>query len=315
MSADKQSAEDRAFQLINPHAAGIDVGSEIHYVAVPEDRAEQSIRTFNCFTDDLYRMADWLKTCRVNTVAMESTGVYWIPIYQVLETRGFAVTLVNAKHVRNVPGRKTDIKDCRWLQQLHSYGLLSASFRPADEICVLRGYIRHRDNIIKSRSPHIQRMQKACIQMNIQLHKVISDITGETGQRIIRAIVAGERSPVVLARMKNRRVKSSEEEITAALQGNYRDELLFVLKQELKAYDFWCGQLEECETEIREYLARIEGRGPTDQSNGMQSTGSTRRSVRVSSPKWGWMRPNGGQKRNFHPGWGSAQITKSRENA
>ena len=268
MMDQKGNAKEGAFNLINPNAAGIDIGSEVHYVAVPEDRAEQSIRTFSCFTADLYRLAEWLKSCRINAVAMESTGVYWIPLYQVLEASGFAVTLVNAKHVRHVPGRKTDVKDCRWLQQLHSYGLLSASFRPADEICVLRGYVRHRDNIIKSRSPHIQRMQKACIQMNIQLHKVISDITGETGLRIIRAIVAGERNPVTLARMKNQRVKSSEEEIAAALQGDYRAEQLFVLKQELAAYDFWCGQLDECELEIKHYLTQVESQPPTDARKG-----------------------------------------------
>ena len=179
----------KSFKVINPNAAGIDIGSTHHYVAVPEDRDENPVRCFECFTSDLHKLADWLKKCKIKTVAMESTGVYWIPVFQILVVRGFDVKLVNARHVKNVSGRKTDVKDCQWLQQLHTYGLLSGSFRPDDIICILRSYVRHRDNLIQCASQHIQRMQKALTQMNIQLHKVLSDITGATGMKIIKAII------------------------------------------------------------------------------------------------------------------------------
>jgi hypothetical protein len=182
--------------LINPNAAGIDLGADRHWVSVPVGRDSESVRSFACFTAELYAMADWLKQCRIETVAMESTGVYWIPVFQVLESRGFDVKLVNAHYVKTVPGRKTDILDCQWLQKLHSHGLLSGSFRPDDQICVLRSYIRQRDNLIKSACVHVQRMQKALIEMNLQLHRVISDITGTTGLSIIKAIIAGERNPL-----------------------------------------------------------------------------------------------------------------------
>jgi transposase len=222
------------FTQINPNAAGIDIGSAEHWVCVPPDRTPQNVRKFGCFTPDLIEMASWLAECRVDTIAMESTGVYWISAFQILEARGIEVKLVNAHHVKTVPGRKTDVLDCQWLQQLHTYGLLSGSFRPPDQICVLRSYIRHRDNLIKSSSSHILRMQKALIQMNLQLNKVISDITGVTGMAIIRAIVAGERNPQVLAQLKNSRIKSSTADIAKALTGDYRAEHIFVLKQELQ---------------------------------------------------------------------------------
>ncbi len=191
----KQSSGNKTsdFRPIHPNAAGIDIGSEFHWVCVPKDRASECVRRFGCYTADLYALADWLSECGVETVAMESTGVYWIALFQILETRGFEVKLVNAHHVKTLPGRKTDILDCQWLQQLHSYGLLSGSFRPEDQICVWRSYIRQRDSLIKSACVHIQRMQKALTQMNVQLHKVVSDITGTTGMAIIRAIAAGER--------------------------------------------------------------------------------------------------------------------------
>lgn len=250
----------KGLELVNPDAAGIDVGSETHYVAIPEGRSERPVQAFSCFTADLERMADWLKGCRIKTVAMESTGVYWIPLFQILERRGFDVKLVNARHVKNVPGRKTDVQDCRWLQRLHSYGLLSGSFRPDDTICVLRSYIRQRENLIRSTSSHIQRMQKALIQMNIQLHKVISDITGVTGMRIIRAIVEGERDPMVLAKMKDQRIERSEEVIAGALKGDYRQELLFVLEQELALVDFYQQKIQACDQQIEKCFLAFDGK-------------------------------------------------------
>jgi transposase len=251
----KRDLEENVLSQINSNAAGIDIGADRHWVSVPVGRDEENIRSFACFTADLYAMAEWLKQCGVDTVAMESTGVYWIPVFQVLESHGFEVKLVNAHYVKTVPGRKTDVLDCQWLQQLHTYGLLSGSFRPEDQICVLRSYIRQRDNLIKSGCVHIQRMQKALTQMNIQLHRVISDITGTTGLSIIRAIVSGERNPIKLAGFKDGRIKASVEEIAASLTGDYRPELVFILQQELKFYEFYQAQIAECDTQIEQCLA------------------------------------------------------------
>lgn len=240
---------------INPHAAGIDIGADRHWVSVAAARDSENVRSFACFTADLYAMADWLKQCGVETVAMESTGVYWIPVFQILESRGFDVKLVNAHYVKTVPGRKTDVLDCQWLQQLHSYGLLSSSFRPEDQICALRNYIRQRDNLIKSACVHVQRMQKALTQMNLQLHRVISDITGTTGLSIIKAIVNGERDPQRLAALKDARIKASAAEIAASLTGHYRLELVFILQQELQLYEFYQAQITACDTQIEQCLA------------------------------------------------------------
>ena len=182
-------------ERINPNAAGIDCGSEAHYVAVPADRDPTPVRSFQTFTAELHRLADWLTACGVTTVAMESTGVYWIPLYEILEARGLDVVLVNARHVKNVPGRKTDVVDCQWLQELHSVGLLRGSFRPTAAIAALRAYLRHRETLVQSAATHVQRMQKALVQMNLQLSVVISDITGVTGLRILRDIVAGRTDP------------------------------------------------------------------------------------------------------------------------
>lgn len=226
-------------------------------MSVPQSRDSQPVRRFSCFTSDLYALANWLKECQVETVAMESTGVYWIPLVQILETQGFEVKLVNAHHVKTVPGRKSDVLDCQWLQQLHSYGLLSGSFRPDDQICVLRSYIRQRDTLIKSASTHVQRMQKALTQMNLQLHRVINDITGITGMAIIRAIVAGERNPQVLAALKNPRIKSSVSEIAQALTGDYRVEHIFVLQQELQLYEVYQKAIAECDRKIEQCLAQF----------------------------------------------------------
>lgn len=246
---------DANLSQINLNAAGIDIGADKHWVSVPPGRDGENVRSFACFTSDLYAMADWLKQCGIKTVAMESTGVYWIPVFQVLESRGFEVKLVNAHYVKTVPGRKTDVLDCQWLQQLHTYGLLSGSFRPEDQICRLRSYIRQRDNLIKSACVHVQRMQKALTQMNIQLHRVISDITGTTGLSIIQAIVSGERSPIVLAAKKDGRIKASLEEIAASLTGDYRPELVFILQQELQLYQFIRAQITACDDQIEQCLA------------------------------------------------------------
>jgi transposase len=250
--------------FVNINAAGIDIGSEEHWVAVPEDRDEEPVRPFGCFTSDLHAMAEWLKQCGIETVAMESTGVYWISLFQILETQGFDVKLVNARHVKNVPGRKTDVQDCQWLQQLHTYGLLSGSFRPEDSICVLRSYWRHRDNLIRYAAAHIQHMQKALTEMNLQLHKVISDITGVTGMRIIQAILDGERDPVKLAQMRDPRIKSSEEKIAKALEGDYRQEHLFALKQSLELYSHYHQQVQACDQQIETYLSDLDSKFDTD---------------------------------------------------
>lgn len=255
---EKRSGDRGPLPLITPNAAGIDIGSEEHWVAVPEDRDEKPVRSFGCFTADLHAMARWLKECGITTVAMEPTGVYWIPCYQILEEHGFEVKLVNARHVKNVPGRKSDVSDCQWLQRLHTYGLLSASFRPENEICVLRSYWRHRDNLVRYASSHILHMQKALTEMNVQLHKVIADITGVTGMRIIRAILEGERDREKLALMRTPGVKSTPEDIAKALEGDYREEHLFVLKQAVELYDFYQDQIEACDREIEACLSRFD---------------------------------------------------------
>jgi len=209
-------------QHLNQHAAWIDVGSRSHFVAVPEGTDEQPVREFSTFTDDLERLAKWLRSCGVTAVAMESTGIYWIPVFELLERHGFEVRLVNARHVKNVPGRKSDVLDCQWLQQLHTYGLLRGAFRPTDKICTLRAYVRQRATLVRSSASHIQRMQKALAQMNLQLHNVVTDITGVTGMGIIKAIIAGERNPKVLAGLRDKRCKNTEETIARSLHGNYR---------------------------------------------------------------------------------------------
>jgi transposase len=239
-----------ALEQINRNAAGIDIGAEQVYVAIPPDRDEESVQSFPTFTVDLQRLADWLKACQIETVAMEATGVYWIPLYEILEERGFQVCLVNARHLKNVSGRKSDVLDCQWIQQLHTYGLLSPSFRPPDQIVAIRSLVRHRDMLVKYRSAHIQHMQKALTLMNLRLTNVLSDITGLTGMKIIRAIVAGEHNPTVLAQFRDQRCKKSAAEIAKSLQGHYRREHLFALKQAVELYDFYDRQLQECDAEL-----------------------------------------------------------------
>src|SRR5476649_68163 len=224
--------------MVHPNAAAIDVGATMHMAAVRADRAPEPVRSFGTFTTDLHRLVDWFTECGVETVVMESTSVYWIPIFELLDARGFTVFLVNARDAKHVPGRKTDVSDAQWLQRLHSFGLLRASFRPKGQIAELRAYLRQRERILEYGASHIQHMQKALTEMNVQLHHVVSDITGATGLRIIRAILGGERNPAVLARMRDRRCHATVETIEKALAGNYRAEHLFALEQALALYTY-----------------------------------------------------------------------------
>ena len=257
MAQHKRPTTQAAISLTHPTAAGIDIGSAAHFVAVPPERDDEPVREFASFTADLHRLADWLDACGVDTVAMESTGVYWIPLYELLESRGFTVLLVNARHVKNVSGRKSDVLDCQWLQQLMSFGLLRGAFRPADQVCELRSLSRQRTMLLRSQGRFVQHMQKALTQMNIQLANVISDVAGETGQRILRAIVAGERDGRALAQLRNARIRASEDEIAKSLQGNWRAEHLFALKQALDAFDFCGTQLAECDAQIQAQLQAL----------------------------------------------------------
>lgn len=258
--AQRSSKVSRNLTMLNPNAAGIDVGASEHYVAVPAERDEQPVRCFGAFTEDLHRLAQWLRQCGVRTVAMESTGVYWIPLYQILEDYGFAVKLVNARHVKHVPGRKSDVQDCQWLQQLESFGLLSGSFRPEAKICILRSYMRQRQMLISNASRHIQQMQKALTQMNLKLHQVISDLSGQTGMRIVRAILQGERDRLKLAALKDPHIKSSLSTIAKSLEGDYRAEHLFALRQAVELYDFHQQKIAECDQEILKEMQSLESR-------------------------------------------------------
>lgn len=253
----KSKASNNDMPLVNKNAAGIDIGSKEHYVAVPADRSDKPVRSFQTFTADLYALADWLKECKITSVAMESTGVYWIPIFQILEEKGFNVYLVNARHVKNVPGRKSDVSDCQWLQRLHSFGLLSASFQPDAMTRELRAYLRQRDGLVRYTTSHIQHMQKSLTQMNIQLHNVISDITGKSGMAIIRAIIKGERNPEELVKLCGNGLRSPLDVIKKSLEGNYLEEHIFTLKQAVELYDFYQKQILECENKITELLAKF----------------------------------------------------------
>lgn len=252
-------------QLAQVHlnAAGIDVGSEFHFVAVPGDRDGQPVRRFSAFTADLLALADWLTQCGVETAVLESTGVYWIPLFELLESRGFQVLLVDPRRLKSVPGRKTDVLDCQWLQQLHTFGLLSAAFRPEGEVAVLRSYLRQREMLVQYASQHIQHMQKALHQMNVKLDKVLSDITGLTGMSIIQAILDGERNPQVLAKHRDCRCQREESEIAEALRGTWRDEHLFALRQAVLLFRAYQQQIAECDRQIAAHLATM-----TDRSGG-----------------------------------------------
>lgn len=253
-----QTSTPRKPRVVNPHAAGIDLGAREHYVCAGADRP---VRTFGCYTEDLHSMAEWLLECGITTVAMEATGVFWISVHQVLERAGLDVVLVNAKHFKSVPGRKSDVQDCQWLQYLHEIGLLAGSFRPADDIVVMRTYLRQRANLTREAAQHIQRMQKALEQMNVHLHKVVSDMMGLTGRAILGAILAGERDPHRLAALRHHGVARSEPEFVAALTGDWREEHLFCLQQAWTIYHQLHGHIEQCDARIAACyaeLARIE---------------------------------------------------------
>ena len=243
---------------LNLNAAGIDVGSAGHYVAVPIDRDRKPVQRFGSFTADVHRMADWLKECGIETVAMESTGSYWIGLYEILEARGFEVKLVNARHAKTLPGRKTDILDCQWIQKLHTFGLLNNSFRPEEEIRVLRSYLRQRENLVVGAGICLQHMQKALTEMNVQLANVISDISGVTGMAIIRKILQGERDPMKLAELKDRRIKASKEEIAQSLEGNWKEQLIFVLCQAVELYDVYQAKIADCDRKIEAHLRNFD---------------------------------------------------------
>lgn len=246
--------------LINPHAAGVDLGSREHWVAVPQDRDPQPVRGFGTFTTDLEALVQWLKDCRITSVAMEATGVYWIPLFQLLERQGFQVLLVNARQIKNVSGRKSDVLDCQWIQRLHTYGLLGASFRPADPYCVVRSYLRYRDELVAARSTQTQHMQKALAQMNVQLNQVLSDVNGQSGLAIIEAILKGERNPLTLAALAHIRVKASQSQIAKALVGDYRAEHLFQLQSAFDLYHSYQTKIAACDQALARELEQLPDR-------------------------------------------------------
>jgi len=243
-----------------PNAAGLDIGSREIWVSVPAERDPEPVRRFGTFTPDLQQLVDWLVACHIDTVAMESTGVYWIPVFELLEKRGLEAWLVEPRQLKRVPGRKSDSLDCQWLQKLHSLGLLSASFRPDAEMRALRIYLRHRSELLERRAAHILHMQKALQQMNLQLAQVLTDITGVTGLKILRAIVAGERDPLKLAQLRNPACKSNSETIAQALTGTWQVELLFTLAQSLEFYDFYTQKVAECDAVIERHYAAMKPR-------------------------------------------------------
>jgi len=253
-------SDDLSLEVVHPDAAGIDIGNESHYVAVPPTRDTESVRRFGCTTAELKAMAGWLKQCRIRTVAMQSTGVYWIAVYDILEQAGLEVYLVNARETKNLPGRKSDVQESQWLMKLHTYGLLRNSFRPSQEIRTMRTYWRQRNDLVRAAGRHIQRIQKALTQMNLQLANVLSDLSGVTGQAIIKAILAGERDPHKLAAFRNCRVKATQEQIARSLEGNWQEDLLFVLKQEQDGYEFCQQQMAECDRRLKQYLQQREDR-------------------------------------------------------
>jgi transposase len=253
---------------IHPNAAGMDIGASVIVVAVPPDRDAEPVRAFETFTPDLHALVDWLVTCHIDTVAMESTGIYWVPIFELLEQHGIAPYLVNARHVKTVPGRKTDWNDAQWLQKLHTLGLLQASFRPDAEMCILRALLRHRAGLIEHRAPHILHLQKALKLMNIQLSEVLTDITGVTGQAILCAIVQGERDPLKRAQLRNPACKSSEDDLAKALTGTWRAEQLFILQQALELFDFYTHQLAACDAQIERQFAVMKPRFESDEPLG-----------------------------------------------
>lgn len=269
----RKGSRNRPIPVLNPNAAGIDVGAREIYVAVPADRDPEPVRTFDTFTPDLVDLVHWLEACGITTVAMEATSVYWIPLFTILEEHGIEVCLVNARHLKRVPGRKTDVLDCEWLQYLHSVGLLRGSFHPPEAVAAVRTVLRHRTSLVQMASSHVQHIHKALTQMNLQIHHVISDITGVTGLAILDAILAGERRPEVLAELRHPRMKASKQVIAKALTGTWRREHLFTLRQSLAAYRNYQAQIEQCDDELHEMLRSFESRADLDDD----STGSHNR--------------------------------------
>jgi transposase len=247
-------------EVLRPHAAGVDVGNAEHYVAVPPGRSDPSVQTFGSFTADLHRLAKWLQACRIETVVMQATGVYWMAVYQVLESYGLQVYVVNAKYTKTLPGRKTDVLECQWLQKLHTFGLLNNSFLPPEKIRVLRTYLRQRENLVASAGTCIQQMQKVLTEMNVQLANVISDLSGKTGMAILKAILSGERDPQRLAALADRRIHASRQEIAQSLEGHWREDLLFVLQQVHDLYFFHLASLTDCDRHIEAHLKTLAGK-------------------------------------------------------
>lgn len=275
MRQEKKAVGELSLECIEPNAAGIDVGAREIYVAVARDRDPEPVRCFSTFTEELRAIAAWLKQCGVGSVAMESTGVYWIPLYEVLEEAGLRVCLVNSRHVKHVPGRKSDVSDCQWLQYLHSVGLLRGSFRPEAAICALRALSRHRSNLVEAAAVHVQHMQKALTQMNLQIHHVLSDITGKSGLAIVDALLAGKRDPEQLARLADGRIHAERETVIKSLVGNYRSEHLFTLGQSLEAYRHYQKMLVDCDREIEQRMSQL-----PNQPNGGQPLEGNKRSKR-----------------------------------
>lgn len=257
MEKNNKNKKLSGFDLINPDAAGIDISSREHFVAIPAGRDNESVKRFGTFTEDLHKIAQWLKASGIKTVAMESTGIYWLQLFLVLESYGFEVFLVNARHVKNVSGRKSDVKDCQWIQQLHSYGLLKNSFQPENQIRELRNYIRHRNKLIEDKSRYVQLQQKALDQMNVKLHNVISDINGKTGKAIVNSILSGERRPEELAKLTDPRIKAPREIIVKSLMANWRNDQLFMLKQAFEAGNFVDTQIDELDKQIEKVVQDI----------------------------------------------------------
>jgi transposase len=281
----KKKSSIVSLPTLNPNAAAIDVGARELWGAVPHGRCEDPVRCFDTFTEDLHALADWLKECQVTSVALESTSVYWIPVFQILERAGFEVCLVNARHCKNLPGRKTDVQDCQWLQYLHSVGLLRASFRPADEVCAIRSILRHRDSLVRGASRCVSLMHKALTQMNVQLHHVISDLTGVTGLAILEAILAGERDPHKLAALKDRRIKASRDTIAKSLCADWRTEHLFTLKQTFQLWKEHRSLVGDCDQEIASMLQLLE----TRREAGAPALGepkTSHRKAQRNEPQW-----------------------------
>jgi transposase len=258
--AARLNSADPGFEIVHRHAAGIDIGNESHYVAVPAGRDEQPVREFGSWTADLERMAQWLKDCGIQSVVMQSTGVYWMAVYEILQGYDFQVNLVDARGTKNLPGRKSDVQECQWLLRLHTYGLLRSCFLPPESIRRLRTAWRLRDRHVKEAGRCVQHMQRALTEMNVQLHNTISDLGGVTGQAIVRALLAGERDPVRLAALRDRRIQASPEELLHSLRGNWKEEALFELQQAVEAYDFYGRQIAECDRRLQPYLAALPSR-------------------------------------------------------